>query len=126
MLLMKQVRKGGCKDGSAPYMNQWCNGPVCEPSRWALDAKRWGLGAIDEMGEKGWEQNDGGWAAVPPPGAPGGGVQGWVCHTRIDGALGLFVNQTGGHWAQNNGGWALLMKRVRKGGCKDGSVPYTN
>jgi len=29
-------------------------GPLCEPSRWALDVKRWGLGTIDETGEKGW------------------------------------------------------------------------
>jgi len=47
-------------------------------------------------------------------------VQGWVHHTRINGALGLFVNRTGGCWAQNNGGWALLMKQVRKGGARMG------
>ena len=74
-LLMKQVRKGGCKDGSAPYTNQWCNGPVCEPSGWALDAKQWGLSAIDEMGEKGWAQKDGGWAAVNKMGSKGGGAR---------------------------------------------------
>jgi len=64
-LLTKQVRKG---DGSAPYTNQWYTGPVCKPSGWVLDAKRWGLGTIDKTGVKGWVQNNGGWAAVDKTG----------------------------------------------------------
>jgi len=40
---------GGARMG-APYMNRWCTGPVCEPNRWVLGAKQWGLDAVDETG----------------------------------------------------------------------------